>query len=410
MSEWVQKFLGDVLNIKHGFAFKGEFFSDNPTQSILLTPGNVGFGGGFKTDKFKYYDGPIPNDYILKEGDVFVTMTDLSKEGDTLGYAAKIPYSASNKFLHNQRLGLVELLTDDIHKGFIYWVLRTSNYQKFIVSSATGTTVRHTSPSRIKEYAFKLPPLPTQKAIAEILSSLDDKIELNNQINQNLEALAQALFKQWFVDFEFPNENGEPYKSSGGEMIDSELGEIPKGWRIDFLTKILNVVYGKNLPTTNLTSFGFPVFGGNGIIGYYSKFHYENPQVLISCRGAASGKINFSKPQSFITNNSLVIEIPDGSNIPYGFLRQWSLNQDFTSFVSGSAQPQITIENLKPLQLLIPSKNILEEFTGSIEPLLIQKEELDRENFELKNLRDTLLPKLISGELEVNESLLESTF
>jgi type I restriction enzyme S subunit len=178
MTNWKEYKLGELVNIKHGFAFKGALFSKEPTSDILLSPGNFNIGGGFKTDKFKYYNGDYPSSYILKEGDIIVTMTDLSKEGDTLGYSAKIPPHNDIKYLHNQRLGLLQLKEDKVDLNFIYWVLRTNTYQQFIVSSATGTTVRHTSPTRIGDYLFKAPDYKTQTAIAEILSSLEYVLDL----------------------------------------------------------------------------------------------------------------------------------------------------------------------------------------------------------------------------------------
>jgi type I restriction enzyme S subunit len=153
-SELNKYVLGDIIDIKHGFAFKGEFFSQTETDDVLLSPGNFKIGGGFKDDKFKYYNGIYPKEYILKENDIIVTMTDLSKEGDTLGYSAKIPFSENIKYLHNQRLGLVQFKSEVFDKDYIYWLLRTKEYQSFIVNSATGTTVRHTAPTRIKEYEF----------------------------------------------------------------------------------------------------------------------------------------------------------------------------------------------------------------------------------------------------------------
>ena len=104
--EWKKCKIGDVVDIKHGFAFKGEFFSDEPTNNILLTPGNFRIGGGFKADKFKYYNSDFPKEYILKPNDIIVTMTDLSKDGDTLGYSAIVPDYGQKILLHNQRLGL----------------------------------------------------------------------------------------------------------------------------------------------------------------------------------------------------------------------------------------------------------------------------------------------------------------
>jgi type I restriction enzyme S subunit len=250
-----------------------------------------------------------------------------------------------------------------------------------------------------------IPNLCTQGAIAEILSSLDDKIELNNKINQELETLAQTLFKRWFIDFEFPNENGEPYKSSGGEMVDSELGEIPKGWKSEYLCVELNIAYGKNLPTTKLENSGYDVFGGNGIIGKYHKFLYEEPQVLIACRGAASGKINISNRKSFVTNNSLIIEYDNSNTINFTYLKYWSLFQDFTKSVSGSAQPQITIENLSSNLILVPEADIVDFFSSILSDEIEKIDTISLENKELYKIRDTLLPKLISGELEVNQTI-----
>jgi len=106
--------LGDLVHIKHGFAFKGEFFSNEVTDDILVTPGNFHIGGGFKSNKLKYYKGSIPQDYVLCSGDIVVSMTDLSKMADTLGYAAKIPKSSSKRYLHNQRIGLVEIKNNSI--------------------------------------------------------------------------------------------------------------------------------------------------------------------------------------------------------------------------------------------------------------------------------------------------------
>ena len=233
MKNWKTYKLGDLIEVKHGFAFKGEFFSDEPTSDILLTPGNFKIGGGFKADKFKYYNGDYPSDYILNEGDIIITMTDLSKAGDTLGYSAKIPKHDGIRFLHNQRLGLVILKSKDVNADFLYWLLRTQPYQYFIIGSATGSTVKHTSPTRICNYEFEAPSdQNTQFQIASILSSLDNKIELNLQMNQTLEAMAQAIFKEWFVDFKFP---GSSKKFVNG---------LPKGWRKGSIYELIEVIYG----------------------------------------------------------------------------------------------------------------------------------------------------------------------
>jgi type I restriction enzyme S subunit len=136
-----------------------------------------------------------------------------------------------------------------------------------------------------------------QLRVSALLGSLDSKIELNNKIITNLEAQAQAIFKSWFVDF-------EPFQD--GEFVESELGLIPEGWMVSTTGREFDIEYGKNLPTKHLLEKGYPVFGGNGQIGFFKEYLYEKPRILVSCRGAASGKVGFSKPYSYVTNNSLV--------------------------------------------------------------------------------------------------------
>ncbi len=203
-SEWKEITLGDVIDIKHGYAFKGKYFRSEPPGNILLTPGNFAVGGGFKDDKLKYYEGPVPKDFVLTEGDLIVAMTDLSKQGDILGLPAFVPASGDNhRYLHNQRLGKIVIKEPNIIDiRFLFYLMCSEKYRHQILAIATGTTVKHTSPDRIKKFKFRCPPLPEQRAIARILGTLDDKIELNRRMNETLEAMAQALFKSWFVDFD----------------------------------------------------------------------------------------------------------------------------------------------------------------------------------------------------------------
>lgn len=161
--EWREVTMEEVATIKHGFAFKGEYFTDIPQPSVLLTPGNFAIGGGFQTGKPKYYGGPIPVDYVLAEGDLVVTMTDLSKASDTLGYAARVPRTAGTTYLHNQRTGLVQVKDSKaVRVEWLHYLMRTQPYRSWVIGSASGTTVKHTSPSRIGAYAFKLPPVAEQ--------------------------------------------------------------------------------------------------------------------------------------------------------------------------------------------------------------------------------------------------------
>lgn len=176
--------LGDFIRIKHGYAFKGDYISVEDNNVVLVTPGNFRIGGGFKENKCKFFTSDYPQDYVLQAGSLIVTMTDLSKEADTLGFSAIVPYSEERIYLHNQRIGLVEPINSDLPLSYIYWYMRSYEYHMNIVGSASGSTVKHTSPGRILEQQI---PIPNEKELLECGDVFD---EINNIIlNNNAEIL-----------------------------------------------------------------------------------------------------------------------------------------------------------------------------------------------------------------------------
>ncbi len=386
MSGWKTYKLGVLIDVKHGFAFKGEFFSDEPTEDILLTPGNFKIGGGFKTDKFKYHKGDYPKSYVLKEGDILITMTDLSKAGDTLGYSAKIPKHTGINYLHNQRLGLVQFKSDNIDPDFLYWVLRTKPYQYYIVGSATGSTVKHTSPTRICSYEFQAPKdKGEQQQIAQILSSLDDKIELNLQINQTLEAIAQAIFKEWFVNFNFPGFDGE--------LVDG----LSKGWRVGKFEELTEIKTGKGLKRKELNLNGkYPVIGANGELGRADEYLLDD-KLLLTGRVGTLGAIKISYGKKWYSDNVLIMK-------PYKFFYYTNYvlkGIDMGSLNRGSTQPLVTQTDLKNYMAMIPNQDVLNLFEETVSELFEKIFFNDLQIQTLTQTRDTLLPKLMSGQLEV---------
>lgn len=180
--------LRDYIKVKHGFAFKGDHITTNDNGIVLVTPGNFSIGGGFKEEKCKFFDGEYPTDYVLRPGDLIVTMTDLSKAIDTLGYSALVPKS-ERTYLHNQRIGLVKIIDEKrLDKHYLYWLMRTSYYQKTIAATSSGSTVHHTSPDRIMDVEIELPDLEKQRAVATFMDNIESKINTNKQINKNLAA------------------------------------------------------------------------------------------------------------------------------------------------------------------------------------------------------------------------------
>ena len=373
---WQPVVLGDFINTKHGYAFKGKNIVKEPMKDILVTPGNFRIGGGFKNSKFKYFNGEYPKSYILKENDIIVTMTDLSKDGDTLGYSAKVPKSNNEeKYLHNQRIGLVEFLNDKIDKDFIYWLLRTKDYHGFIVSAATGTSIRHTSPTTIKEYEFFLPPLPEQKTIVSVLSSLDDKIDLLHRQNKTLEAMAETLFRQWFIE------------------------EAKEDWEQGKLGEIIDISSGKGLKKKEYVENGsYPVLGANGEIGRTDKCLFDE-KLIFTGRVGTLGKIFISTGKVWLSDNTLVIKPKeDFFYFVYFLLKDIKLE----GYNVGSTQPLIRQSDIKEIEILLSGKEQLYNFETEADLFFkkIQNNQLQIRT--LEKLRDTLLPKLMSGEVRVD--------
>lgn len=193
--DWEEVELGGFIKVRHGFAFKGKSISTEKSDQILVTPGNFKIGGGFKFGKMKYYiDNDYSDEYVFKSDDLIVTMTDLSKTGDTLGYSALVPEHDKEKikYLHNQRVGKVEI-KNTIGKYFLYFLMRTREYRWFILGGASGTSIRHTSPNEIYKFSFLLPPVEKLNLFEIEVSPLISKIHKNQIQIKTLASLRDTL-------------------------------------------------------------------------------------------------------------------------------------------------------------------------------------------------------------------------
>ncbi|WP_269920250.1 restriction endonuclease subunit S [Caldifermentibacillus hisashii] len=306
--------------------------------------------------------------------------------------------------------GLASLRMHNGNNEFLYYLLK--NYSKEITNRETGTVFASINKKGLETIKLPFPSDIEQKAIANILSTLDEKIETNNQINEKLEEMAQALFKHWFVDFEFPNENGKPYKSSGGEMVESELGEIPKGWKVDKLSSIAEIIMGQSpkSDTYNTDKIGLPLL--NGATDFQNKNLSPSKYTSDPKKVGEKGDFVFGVRATI----GLVTELDDryaigrGSGIARAFDNMYKeflyeiLNIAFSNFqytASGSVYLNVSKNDLEDYKLVIPDINILRRYHKITKSILNQKENLKRENSVLEKLQDTLLPKLMSGEIRV---------
>ena len=383
MNTWTERQLGELIHIKHGFAFSGDYIVDYDNGVVLVTPGNFKIGGGFKHSGKKFFSGEIPDDYILQGNALIVTMTDLSKNADTLGYAAYVP-NDEKTYLHNQRIGLVSIISDDINESFLYWLLRTPWYQRRIANTCNGANVKHTSPDRIYKYKFLLPTLSEQKNIAKILSAYDNLIEANNRRIELLEQAAQELYKEWFVRFRFPGYENTKFESG-----------LPEGWVFCRLGKIMSFGAGKTRPESGET---YPVYGGNGILDYCNYYNNENA-IIIGRVGAYCGTVYYEPDKCWISDNALFAESKnDASFYNYYLLKNMNLNARQV----GTGQPLITQGLLNRIKILLPPEPVVKKFNEISSELLKQQHTLRKQNTNLAAQRDMLLPRLMSGKLEVN--------
>ena len=285
-----------------------------------------------------------------------------------------------------------------IDSRFLCYCLKSPRVYNYIsLNCVSGSALPRIILKDFKGVNIRVPSLDDQRRIASILSSLDRKIELNNKINADLEEMAQAIFKNWFVDF-------EPFKD--GKFVDSELGMIPEGWKVGTLDEIFSLKYGKNLSTSMILEKGdYPVYGANGIIGYYNEYNCDKYSVLVTSRGNGSGDVSRTHhPKSFITNNSFIVEsLEQYKYIELPFINGLFNIIDFKSYCSGSAQPQLTNKAMRNICIISPPMEIVIKYCEMLETLFSHIECVIAENSRLSLLRDTLLPRLMSGELEVPE-------
>lgn len=391
--------LGDYIRIKHGFAFKGEYITAENNGVVLVTPGNFEIGGGFKEDKCKYFNGDYPKEYVLSPHDLIVTMTDLSKQGDTLGYSALVP-KTNRVYLHNQRIGLVDVYNPKADKMFIYWLMRTQKYQKTIVATSSGSTVKHTSPSRIYDVEVDLPPIDVQKKIAAILSALDEKIATNRAINDNLEQQAQAFFQELFVD------NADPEWAIGtindlGAVVG---GSTPSKAKPEYYTETgIAWITPKDL---SVNKSKFISHGENDIteLGLKNSSATIMPEgtVLFSSRApigyiaVAAGEV--ATNQGF---KSIVPKPEIGTAFVYYFLKH---NLPIIEgMASGSTFKEVSGSTMKGVPAVIPDTDTIARFNDFCSPIFAQQRILEEQNHSLAALRDNLLPKLMSGEVDVSD-------
>ena len=273
------------------------------------------------------------------------------------------------------------------NRDFLYYILCDKNTRMRLLNLDIGGVQPSIKVPHLLNLDIFIPSLSEQNKISELLSCLDDKIELNNKINANLQQQAQAIFRSWFVDF-------EPFQN--GEFVESELGPIPKGWRVGCLSELVAVKYGKD--HKKLADGPYPVYGSGGIMRYVERPIYTKESVLIPRKGTLNNVIYLNEPfWSVDTMFYTEMKMENVAKYVYHFVS----GKDLASMNSGSAVPSMTTDILNSMKLVIPTAEWLEKFEQILLPLYSQMFQNAAQSKTLAQLRDTLLPKLMNGEIEV---------
>ncbi|WQZ82259.1 restriction endonuclease subunit S [Helicobacter pylori] len=288
-----------------------------------------------------------------------------------------------------------------IYFEFLYYLLK---YHKDNISNiGGGTTFKEVSGATLGLFEVKIPPTYyEQQKIARTLSVLDQKIENNHKINELLHKILELLYEQYFVRFDFLDENNKPYQTSGGKMkFSKELNRlIPNGWSVRFLNhKIVSTYQPKTISKTLLNdSYSYSVYGGGGIIGRFTEYNHEQSEFIISCRGQC-GISYLTLPKSWITGNAMVIR-PTKSYTSKTYLYHTIKKYKLTNYITGSVQPQITRQNLSTMPILIPKRKTLNKW-NNISSLLWNLIHNNMQSTQtLTALRDFLLPLLLKQQVK----------
>ncbi len=421
--------LGDYFTLQRGTTYKSRLLGQ--PGPVLLGLATINRNGGFRTDSLRTYGGESPEKLLVQPGDLYLSLKDVTQSADLLGAVARLPIDHPPGRLTQDTVKL-EPKGSDVPLDYLYWLLRTPQYRNYCRAHATGTT--NLGLAREDFLAFPAPePTPIQRRIVETLGTLDDKIELNRRMNETLEAMARALFKSWFVDFDPVRAKAEDRdlglpKSIAdlfpARLVDSELGEMPEGWGIGSILDQAKLLSG-GTPRTDV-----PAYWGGAIPWASAKdvsqcgeaflvgtertittrgLEESATQIIpalstvVVARGATTGRMALLGRD--MAMNQTCYGLATTTETPFAL--HCRLRHEMDALVHtahGSVFDTITTKTFSTAKVVVVPPPLLRVFEGQAAPILQRVLRSAVESHTLAALRDTLLPKLISGELPANET------
>lgn len=432
-----RRVLGDYFSLQRGTTYKGRLLA--MPGPVLLGLATIQRNGGFRRDSLQTYGGDSPDKLLVQPGELYLSLKDVTQSADLLGAVARLPRDHSPGRLTQDTVKL-EPKAADVPLDYLYWLLRTPQYRGYCRSHATGTT--NLGLARDDFLAFPAPePSSEQLGIVDTLTALDDKIELNWRMNETLEAMARALFKSWFVDFDpvrakaegrdpgLPNPLADLFPA---RLVDSELGEIPEGWEVETLAQHYDAVKGVSYKGSGLGDEGMPlhnlnsVYEGGGYkyegIKYYSGEYAERHTVLPGDVIVANTEQGHDRlligyaalvPALFgekgIASHHIFRLRPKGQSRLTAAYLCWLLNSPqmhdvVSGYANGTTVNMLPLDGVQKPAIIVPPTDLVVAFDTVAVRAARRREEIVSESRTLAALRDALLPKLISGELRVKDA------
>ena len=406
--------LGELIAVTRGASLSGNYYSTKG-EYIRLTCGNFDYRNNcFKDNTSKdnlFYTGEFKEEFLLEKGDIITPLTEQAM--GLLGTTARIP--ESGKYIQSQDIALIKCKADRIDPTFCYYLISSRFVRNQLSAAAQQTKIRHTSPDKIKACTVWIPELDEQITIGRLLASLDDKIHLNKRINDNLEAMAKQLYDYWFVQFDFPNEEGKPYKSSGGAMVWNEKLKrmIPQGWNNGILSDVANITMGQSPDGSSYNELGEGSIFYQGSTDFGLRFpsirqYTTSPNrcankgdILMSVR-APVGALNIANNDCCIGRGLSALSSKIGS-ITHLYYLMNDFRLKFEGMNSaGTTFGSITKDELFNLPVVIPTKSVISELEKVCEPIFDKQMIIGEEINVLTKQRNELLPLLMNGQATVN--------
>jgi len=417
--------IGDLVQVTRGASLGGEFYATQGNY-VRLTCGNFDYRNNcFKENQSKdniYYTGGFKEEFLLEKGDIITPLTEQAI--GLLGSTARIP--ESGKYIQSQDIAKIDCNESLLDKDFAFYLISSAFVKQQLSAAAQQTKIRHTSPDKIKECTVWIPSLDIQKRIGRILTDIDNKIAINRQINDNLEAMAKQLYDYWFVQFDFPNEEGKPYKSSGGAMVWNERlkREIPIGWTCCSIKEMCDI----NKKTINKDEHKQIEYLDTGSI---TQGHISNTEIysvdmapsraqrkvedlsilyssvrprLLHYGILSTPKENFIVSTGFVTLDAKCKKM---ALMVYYFLTSNTITEHLASIADTavSSYPSISPDDIAYLDIVIPSNDIIQKYNDIVEPMFRKMSTIRKEIDSLTKQRDELLPLLMNGQAMVNYHL-----